>query len=389
MRHIVPMMLAALALLTCPIAAQAQRGGLPGAIDAQAAGLLISADPVTDTPPGMQAWRIRYWTRTEDNRPVASTGMVVAPREAQPARPRNVISWAHGTSGVAQDCALSTRADFFAITPALGDMIRAGYVVAASDYPGLGTPGPNAYLAGRETARAVIDAVRAARAIPGAYAGNRFAVWGESQGGHAALWTSVEAGSYARDLALVATAAAAPPTNLPRNLAESSDANVRAFLMAFVSHSWSERYGAPMGSLFNPISRGVATRLARNNCVQLDATPRLGTILGVLAIKDAIRDTDIATVPVWGDLARRHSVNPRSLRGPVLIAQSVTDPVVAPQVTRDFARQVCRSRGLRWIDLPGGDHARSATNSAAETLAWLADRFAGRRPINDCRRIPA
>ncbi|MEO5706759.1 MAG: lipase family protein [Alteraurantiacibacter sp.] len=389
MRHIVPLVLAALAILACPIAAQAQRGGGPGTSDPQAAGQLIAADPVTETPPGMQAWRIRYWTRTEDNRPVESTGMVVAPREAGPVRPRNVIAWAHGTSGVAQACALSTRADFFTVAPALGDMIRAGYVVAASDYPGLGTPGPTALLAGQETARAVIDAVRAARAIPGAYAGSRFAVWGESQGGHAALWTAAEAGSYARELTLVATAAAAPPTDLPRNLAEASDPNVRALLMAFVSYSWSERYGVPMGSLFNPINRGVASRLARNNCVELDATPRLGTMLGVLAIKEAIRDTDIATVPVWGDLARRHSVNPRALHGPVLIAQSVADPVVAPQVTRDFAHRVCRTRGLRWIELPGGDHARSAADSATETLAWLADRFAGRRLVNDCRRIPS
>src|SRR3546814_2631460 len=82
------------------------------------------------------------------------------------------------------------------------------------DYIGLASPTMHPFLVGPDTANAVLDAVRAAREIPGAAAGSNFAVWGESQGGHAALWTATAARSYAPDLALVATAAAAPPTDL-------------------------------------------------------------------------------------------------------------------------------------------------------------------------------
>src|SRR3546814_18250510 len=66
----------------------------------------------------------------------------------------------------------------------------------------------------------VLGAVRGAREVPGAAAGSTFAVGGESQGGHAALWTAISARSYAPDLTLVATAAAAPPTDLAANLRE-------------------------------------------------------------------------------------------------------------------------------------------------------------------------
>ena len=66
-------------------------------------------------------------------------------------------------------------------------MLDRGYVVAATDYPGLGTPEVHPYLVGTSEARAVLDSVRAARAIPEAAAGARFAVWGRSQGGQAAL----------------------------------------------------------------------------------------------------------------------------------------------------------------------------------------------------------
>src|SRR3546814_20740867 len=70
------------------------------------------------------------------------------------------------------------------------------------------------YLVGGDTARSVLDAVRAARPIPGAAAGGQFAVWGESQGGHAAPWAAISAQSYAPEPRLVGPAAAAPPTDL-------------------------------------------------------------------------------------------------------------------------------------------------------------------------------
>ena len=52
----------------------------PGLAAAQQVGTLISADPVQDTPAGMQAWRIAYWTRNAAGRKEQVTGMVVAPR---------------------------------------------------------------------------------------------------------------------------------------------------------------------------------------------------------------------------------------------------------------------------------------------------------------------
>src|SRR3546814_15681652 len=96
---------------------------------------------------------------------------------------------------------------------------------------------PHPYLVGGDTARSVLDAVRAARAIPGAAAGGQFAVWGESQGGHAALWTAISAKSYAPALRLVGTAAAAPPTDLADNLPTARAPHVRPLLMGFTMYS--------------------------------------------------------------------------------------------------------------------------------------------------------
>lgn len=376
LRGFIALVLFCLAGLTAPVAL------------AQRAGTLISADPIVDTPPGMRAWRIEYRTTGQDGEALRVTGMVVAPREAIPPRPRRVIAWTHGAWGVAEKCAPSLSPDFLTESPALAEMVRRGYVVVAADYPGLGSPTQHGFLLGRETAQSVLDGIRAARAIPGAAAGTAYAVWGESQGGHAALWTASESRRYAPELSLVATVAAAPPTDLAANLRSGSEPNARALLTSFAVYSWSRRQGAPLSTLFKPAVQGVVTRLAQNNCVSLDMKPKLGTILGIAAVRQALRGKDIGKIQPWATIAGENSVVPRAIDGPLMIAQSDKDVIVAPAVTLAFARRYCRlGRPLRYLKLPTTPHEHSARDSAGATLDWIAERFAGARPPDDCRKI--
>ena len=357
---------------------------MSGAAIGQTSGSLISSEPMVQTPGGTQAWRVRYWTREDNGRPRQVTGIVVAPREAIPAQPRSVIAWAHGTWGTAEHCAPSLSPRFFEQTPAI-DAVRRGYVVVAPDYPGLGNPGPHPYLVGTVTARSVLDAIRAARQIPGAAAGTRFAAWGESQGGHAALWTGQLAGVEGAGLQLVGVAAGAPVTDLAANFRQASDPNVKAFLTALATDSWSRYYGVPLriGARRTP---AIIQRMARN-CVSVDSTPRLGALLGMLALRQDLRRVDLSTLAPWSSYVAANSVTPVS-RVPVLIAQTRADPLVAPAVTRRFARRLCANRvPVRWIDLPGKDHATTAKQSAPQTIQWIDERFNGARPPNDCRSI--
>ena len=353
----------------------------------QQAGQLISADPVVDTPSGMQAWRIRYWTSDGSNRPREVTGMVVAPREAIPARPRDVLAWTHGTSGVATKCALSTNPQFWTATPGLA-AVRQGYVVVAPDYPGLGSEGVHPYLVGQDTGRSVLDAIRAARSIPGAASGSRFAVWGESQGGHASLWTGQIARAYAPDLQLVGVAAAAPTTDLVQNMRQVPNKSVGAFMTAFIGYSWSNHYGAPLSTLGGPQTQGIITRLARNNCIDLEQKPKLGTMVGIMTLQSRFKKKDLGAIQPWARLARENSPTTVSYGVPLLIAQNPKDELVAPSVTRAYAKALCRSGArLRYISMSGSGHATSAKDSATETLAWLGDRFAGRAAPSNCGRF--
>ena len=180
-----------------------------------APGTLLRSEPVTaGVPEGVEAWRILYVSRAVDDAPIAVSGMVLADREA--AGGRRVLAWAHGTIGIARGCALTLLPDPSSAVPQLAAMLKRGWVVVATDYPGLGGPGVHPYLVGDATGRSVIDSVRAARALDtGLELQRQYAVWGESQGGHAALFTGqVAAAAYAPELRLVGVGAAAPATDL-------------------------------------------------------------------------------------------------------------------------------------------------------------------------------
>lgn len=352
-------------------------------VHAQRAGTLISAELVTNAPADMRAWRIHYLTTDDRAQPIAVTGMVMAP-SGRATGPRNVIAWTHGTSGVVQSCALSTNPRFFDVTPAV-EGVRRGYVVVAPDYPGLGSAMPHPYMVGTVTARSVLDAVKAARAIPAAAAGNRFAVWGESQGGHAALWTGQLARDDAPELKLVGVAAAAPPTDLAGNFRQAADPNARAMLSAYAIYGWSKYYGVPL-TIGRKGTPGLITKMAQK-CIDLDATPKLMTVLGILTLRRDLKGVDMPALKPWSSYVAANSTSPVS-SVPILIAQTAADPLVAPAVTRQFARKLCTNRvRVRWIELPGKDHATTAKQSATATLQWIDGRFAGAQAPSDCGHI--
>ena len=177
--------------------------------------------------------------------PIVVSGLLVVPEAPAPEGGRNVVAWAHPTIGVARDCAPSLQTNWRKTIPGLEAMLKAGKVVVATDYAGLGTPGQHPYLVGASAARSVVDSVRAARAVKEAAAGSRFAVWGHSQGGHAALFTGQMAAGLAPELTLMGVAAAAPATDLARLLEEDLGTKLGNVLAAEALVSWSKVFDAP------------------------------------------------------------------------------------------------------------------------------------------------
>ena len=141
-----------------------------------------------------------------------------------------MVTWAHGGGGLADMCAPSKQPDIASgasgagigyprsLIPMLQTFLDAGYVVAATDYEGLGTPGLHPTLVGESEGRGVLDAARAARGLKAAAAGSKALVFGLSEGGHSALFAGELAASYAPELHVLGVAAVAPATAIEQTL---------------------------------------------------------------------------------------------------------------------------------------------------------------------------
>ncbi|MDL9947025.1 alpha/beta fold hydrolase [Gordonia sp. ABSL11-1] len=159
--------------------------------------------------------RISYLTTDPRGAVVPASGIVRLPDGPRPADGWRIISWGHGTSGLGPECGLTDSTDLSRGTaPAVEALNRAGYAVVSTDYLGLGPDSSRVhpYLHSRSEATAVIDIVRAARAVVGGLS-RTWAVGGTSQGGHAALAAGHYARRYAPELDFRGTVALAPASN--------------------------------------------------------------------------------------------------------------------------------------------------------------------------------
>ena len=204
--------------------------GKPGTLLAQ-----VPLNPALSVPAAGQAYRILYATTNVHGRPATSTAAVFIPRKPAPPGGYPVIAWAHGTTGLGDDCTPSALPRSDRDSAYLGHWLKQGYAVVATDYAGLGTPGVMNYLSSEVSAHSIVDSVKAAQHM-GLPLSRKWAIVGQSQGAGAALNAARRATAYSRGSGLdyrgvVATGAPAniehivwqagpdfPPVTLPAAL---------------------------------------------------------------------------------------------------------------------------------------------------------------------------
>lgn len=347
-------------------------------------GTLIRTAPMQGAPDNAAAYRILYRSTGLHDEPIAVSGIVVVPEGPVPTGGRPIVAWAHPTTGVVPRCAPSLALFVFQQIQGLRNMVERGYVVAATDYPGLGTPGPHPYLVGISEGRAVLDSVRAARIIGGADSSRRFAVWGHSQGGQASLYTGILAKTYAPELDLAGVAAAAPATELARLMTEDLNSNGGRNLTAMTLWSWARVFGAPIERAVEPAAIPVVNRLA-GECIesiydmivrQRTARPLAETFLSI---------ANPAEVEPWRSLAANNTPGSLPAGVPVFLSQGTDDNLVRPAVTRDYVSTLCKAGSrVRTLWVPGVNHGFIARDSAGAAVEWMSSRFAGQNAPNDC-----
>jgi alpha-beta hydrolase superfamily lysophospholipase len=341
-------------------------------------GALVRALPIAGPPvvPGGRAWAVLYHSRDFDGRDVAVSGLVVAPPGAPPPGGRPVVVWGHGSTGLADRCAPSRVGVVEAFGGPLGSLLQRGYVVAATDYQGLGTPGLARSLIGLSAGRAVLDVARAARHLDTGASG-RVVLHGHSEGGHAVLWAAELVRSYAPELQVPGVAASAPGAELAATMkaAGSHPATLTSGAMLIVA-AWSDAYHVPLGVL-TAAGRKAVDRV-RSTCLQeLAAGPTLA----------AVRPSDLLTTPPWPALLARNTPGQAATPAPVLIAQGADDEVATPATSRALVQRLCRlGDTVELRTYQGVGHFDVIQVASTDMVGWTGERLAGRPARSTCRR---
>ncbi|HEY8247771.1 MAG TPA: alpha/beta fold hydrolase [Hyphomicrobium sp.] len=336
-------------------------------------------------PANAKAFRVIYRSTGINGEPIAVSGTIIYPDGPAPPEGRNVVAWAHYTTGVAQRCAPTLLPNLSGTIAGLEELLKRGYVVVATDYEGLGLPGVHAYLVGVSEAHSVLDSVRAARNLSNAHATNRFIVWGHSQGGHAALFAGLMAAKYASELKLVGIAAAAPATNLVELFKGQKNSIAGNSLVSMALLSWSRTYKLPVNSVLEDGTEKSFERVAES-CIQ-----SISQMLNLLQLAKPLKKTflknDPTTLPAWRELMERNSPGGAPSGVPVFIAQGTGDKNIDPGVTIRFAKSLCAAGTPVTLKLMKGvSHSFAAEKSAYTAVAWMSDRFKNRPAPSDCKR---
>jgi pimeloyl-ACP methyl ester carboxylesterase len=349
-------------------------------------GELIRSEVLLGAPQGARAWRVLYHSRDEFDRDIAVSGVVLAPDLGAAGEDRAVVSWGHPTNGAARQCAPSLGVDPFDLIEGATALLHAGYVVAATDYPGMGARGPDSYLVGINEGRAVLDAARAARALRDTGAGDRLLLWGHSQGGQAALFAAQQAPDYAPELRLDAVAVAAPAVELATLLRDDAAEQAGVSLGSYAFHAYDAFYGPSnpgmsLEQILEPDAIDVVPQIAdlclfgQHKEMQRLGAPYVGRFIA----------HDPATVEPWAELLQRNTPGAEPLGVPVLVAQGEADQLVDPSSTAAYVEHLCTTgEQVDFRRYAHIDHGLIATVAVPEVLATFRTALEDAPPTNDC-----
>jgi pimeloyl-ACP methyl ester carboxylesterase len=344
-------------------------------------GALLRSELLKDVtlPSGMRGWRILYTTTIDDKTAATAVATVFAPLHP-PRGPRPVITWEHGTTGLLQKCMPSLTSEPTLGIPALDRVIKAGWVIVATDYSFAEKNGPHPYFIGEGEARSGLDSVRAARQMPELVLDTRTVVWGHSQGAHSALWTGIIGPRYAPDVKILGVAAIAPPADQANLL--SMNVSLDKWLGPFIAMAYGRFYpDIKFEESVRPVALTAAREIA-NLCGFEDHKH-------VAELMEAFDGPTLAT-KTNAALAARLAQNTADHRisAPLLLAQGLADSVVLPAATDAYVNGRCAvGQRLEYWKFPGLDHnaiLQPGTKLAEPLAEWTRARFANEPQANGC-----
>jgi pimeloyl-ACP methyl ester carboxylesterase len=344
---------------------------VPDPLPSDEPGALVKYEKVDAPDVNGTAYRVMYVSTTLRDEPVPVTGVIVVPNGTPPEGGWPVVTWGHGTNGMADMCAPSL--DPAADAGFANLLLDQGWLVTASDYQGEGTPGLHPYIAGEVAARNVIDIVRAAREIPDGNASSDYVMWGHSQGGQTAMYTLKIGPTYSNDVTLKGVVAGAPPSQFNYIYNFLKESPFRHYLL-MAAGGLNAAYGdeeAPLDAVLTP--EGLELLPMLDQMCSGELAERTATVDIATATKgDPFENPDWRAVLDANDPQQFEEPSPV----PLLMIQGGNDEQIPVASTQLLAEHLCdiEQNLIRWI-YPGQSHAGVIGPSSSDMIQWIQHRF--------------
>jgi pimeloyl-ACP methyl ester carboxylesterase len=326
---------------------------------------------------------IIYTSRSTGGEKVAVSGSVSVPPGKPPRNGWPVIAWAHGTTGAADSCA-PTRirpsgplAGYVAyVHPQLERWIAAGYAVIASDYQGLGTPGPHPYLVGKAEGRSVLDGIRAARTLVPDL-GRRFLIAGHSQGGQSALFAAAMSDGWTPELRLRGTVAYSPASHIAEQAellpALTSPNPLSALAAMVISGASTVSDEIKPRKILSPEARALLPQIEQLCLSQLAQADSFGGIAPADLLEPG-SEPDDEVLDVLGDMNPALKIGP-----PILLAQGTADTTVFPSYSDMLAAELGeRGDDVDYRTYAGVNHGLIVDAAEEDVMDFFAKRLPAR-----------
>ncbi|HUA26827.1 MAG TPA: hypothetical protein VMA54_22030 [Steroidobacteraceae bacterium] len=331
-------------------------------------------------PPGAHAVRILYVSLALDGALDAASGVVLIPAGSPPRGGWPIIAWAHGTSGVARMCAPSLMKDIEYGSEGLMPMVAAGFAVVATDYAGLGTPGPHQYDDKIPQAYDVVYSIPAAHAaVPSL--GRRWVAIGHSQGG-VAVWGVAELEAKLQDPAYRGA------------ISVAGDMSYEGF------EAHDARDFATITSMYWPLTAfGVKASYPSFDVARMLSPPMLARYADMTTkgcwYYDYAAAAEIGHQPAvrtgWNEAPElaRYNRDSRSadkpIRGPLMVLAGDDDlSVNFANIEAGVARACRHHLPIEFVHRPGLDHDPLMDKTTPLQLDWVRARLEGRPWHGNC-----
>jgi hypothetical protein len=379
-------------------------GGVPafyrwdGALPAKPGVMLrTEAAPTAVSLPGAgRTERILYSSTDglDAKRIITVSGIVFFPKGAPPKGGWPLIAWAHGTTGVADVCAPSFMARSSRDKQYLGAWLDDGYAIVATDYQGLGTPGPHPYLQTLPEAYSVLDSARAALKRYPRELSNRIIAMGHSQGSGAVIAAARVAPTYAPELNLrgtVATGVVAHTNALngarqepvPSLYANADDPANAAYEILYF-----------LGTVRSMDPQGIAPEAYISDgawpILQKAQTACMGELRAFSAQMrlpvDKLYKQPITQLEARADVLA--DVPDVRIATPLFTATGLADADSQPVTQYNFVSALCAAGDrVEWRYYPHTTHSGSVMRSREQSVSFVRDVLAGRPTSNLCSAL--